>query len=82
LLFPERHPLFDTDLLDHLISGQGRSLSLERPGLGFPKTWVMKVIANTGTSSIWVIVCRAGRVPYFRRAPRCPFPVTTFTGQT
>jgi hypothetical protein len=63
LLFPERHLRFDTDLLDRLISGQGRVLSLERLRLGFPKTWVMKVTANTRTSPIWVIIRRAGRVP-------------------
>ncbi|MCA9877074.1 MAG: DNA repair protein RadC [Thermomicrobiales bacterium] len=29
--------MLDIDLLDHLIIGQGRWLSLRRPGLGFPK---------------------------------------------
>jgi len=38
LLFPERHLLFDIELLDHLIIGQGRWLSLKRLRLGFPKT--------------------------------------------
>jgi hypothetical protein len=63
LLFPELHLLFLTNLLDHLIIGQGRSLSPERSRLGFPNTRVMKVTANMQTRSIWVIVCRAGRVP-------------------
>ena len=30
--------LLDIDLLDHLIIGQGRWISLRRLGLGFPKT--------------------------------------------
>jgi len=38
LLFPELHLLFDIELLDHLIIGQGRWLSLKRLRLGFPKT--------------------------------------------
>ena len=32
--------LLDIELLDHLIIGQGRWLSLKRLGLGFPKTLV------------------------------------------
>jgi hypothetical protein len=31
--------LLDIELLDHLIIGQGRWLSLKRLGLGFPKGW-------------------------------------------
>jgi DNA repair protein RadC len=30
--------MLDIDLLDHLIIGQGRWLSLRRLGLGFPKS--------------------------------------------
>ena len=30
--------LLDIELLDHLIIGQGRWISLKRLGLGFPKT--------------------------------------------
>jgi DNA repair protein RadC len=30
--------LLDVELLDHLIIGQGRSVSLQRLGLGFAKT--------------------------------------------